>query len=133
MKKLLTLLLAVLTATTCAFSIACNKDPLVIKDNDTFVIVKVETNADLTLIDYVKSLEDYKDSFTVKDGMITGIDGINNTSSSCWMIYTSDEENSNTSWGTVEYDGKVYGSAMFGAETLKVKNGCIYIFVYQEF
>jgi hypothetical protein len=49
------------------------------------------------------------------------------------MIYTTDEDNSNTAWGLVEYNGKTYGSAMYGAEELKVKQGESYIWLYQSF
>jgi hypothetical protein len=49
------------------------------------------------------------------------------------MLYTSDAENSNSAWGTVEYDGKEYGSAVSGAETLKIKADQLYIWVYQSF
>lgn len=134
MKKLLTLLAVILTVTTMAFQVACKKEPLVIKESDEFVIVKVDKDVDLSLIDYVKSLDEYKDSFLIENGMITAIDGVKNKAdwSYCWMIYTSDAENSNTAWGKVEYEGKVYGSATLGAELLKVKKDCIYIFVYQS-
>ena len=73
--------------------------------------------------------------FEVSDGMITSINGIENPAdwSACWMLYTDDTENSNTEWGTVEYKEKTYGSSMWGGETLKVKNGCVYIWVYQSF
>ena len=69
------------------------------------------------------------------DGMITSINGIENPAdfSSCWMLYTSDVENSNTAWGTVEYQGVKYGSAISGAETLKIKPDQLYIWVFQSF
>ena len=49
------------------------------------------------------------------------------------MLYTSDSENANEAWGIVEYEGKNYGSATLGAESLPVKSGAIYIWWYQSF
>jgi hypothetical protein len=49
------------------------------------------------------------------------------------MLYTSDAENANASWGTVEYESKQYGSAVSGAETLKIKADQLYIWVYKSF
>jgi hypothetical protein len=49
------------------------------------------------------------------------------------MLYTSDSDNSNVAWGEIEYDSNVYGSAILGAEMLTVKDGCLYIWVYQSF
>ena len=48
------------------------------------------------------------------------------------MLYTSDENNANNAWGTIEYKGKVYGSALFGAETLIVKDGYTYVWVFKS-
>ena len=134
MKKLATFLL-VFTLAFCTLSVGCNKDPLVLKESDTFVVITADTDEDLTLIEYINSLDEYKDMFVIESGMITSIDGVSNAPdwSSCWMIYTSDSEMSNTGWGEVEYKDNVYGSATLGASELKVKNGCLYIFVYQSF
>lgn len=134
MKKLATFLL-VFTLTFCAFFVGCNKDALVLKESDNFVVITADTNKDLTLIEYINSLDEYKDMFVIENGMVTSIDGVANTAnwSHGWMIYTSDSEMANTGWGEVEYKGNVYGSAILGASELKVKNGCLYIFVYQSF
>jgi len=72
---------------------------------------------------------------TIKDGMVTSINGIDNPVdySSCWMLYTSDTENANSTWGTVEYEGVEYGSAISGAEKLKIKADQLYIWVFQSF
>lgn len=135
MKKLLTFLLAVATIFTTVFFVACDKEPLVLKESDTFVVITADTDENLTLIDYINSLDEYKDMFVIENGMVTSIDGVQNKAdwSECWMIYTSDLEMSNTAWGEVEYQGKKYGSAILGASELIVKNGCLYIFVYQGF
>ena len=49
------------------------------------------------------------------------------------MLYTDDSENSNTAWGQIEYDGKIYGSAALGAGELVIKDGLTYIWYYQAF
>ncbi len=133
MKKLATLLL-VFTLSFCALFAGCNKGPLVLKETDTFVVITAQTDEDLTLIEYINSLDEYKDMFVIENGMVTSIDGVANTAnwSHSWMIYTSDSEIANKAWGEVEYKGNVYGSAILGASQLKVKNGCLYIFVYQS-
>ena len=135
MKKLLTLLLVV-ALTVCTLLVGCNETPLVLKESDTFVVITAKDSGEnTTLIDYINSLDEYKDMFVIEGGMVTSIDGVANKAdwSECWMIYTSDEEFSSVEWGTVEYDGKTYGSAVLGAESLIVKNDCLYIFVYQSF
>jgi polar amino acid transport system substrate-binding protein len=71
-----------------------------------------------------------------ENGMVMAINGLYNdvvSWSASWMLYTNDAELSNTAWGTCEYQGEIYGSAMYGAESLTVKNGCRYIWVYQTF
>lgn len=133
MKKIV----ALITLLVMAFCLsACKKDPLVINESDTFVVVKAETDkTDLTLSQYMQSLTEYNENFEIVDGMVVSINGIENASdwSSCWMLYTSDVDNANTGWGTIEYKSSVYGSAIYGAESLIVKDGCLYIWVYQSF
>lgn len=138
MKKTLSLLLVMLI--TCAVLLpGCQKaEPLVIKDSDTYIVIKTtgQETADMTLMDYMEELKNKGElEFAVSDGMITSINGIDNPAdySSCWMLYTSDEENANKAWGTVEYDGNEYGSAISGAETLKIKADQLYIWVYKSF
>ena len=144
MKQLIHKLTAYLVASfALIFSLAScfQKPPLVIKESDTYIVLTVSDEQmplsnDTTLVEYMQSLkEDGKLDFEVSGGMITSINGIENPAdwSACWMLYTDDTENSNTEWGTVEYKEKTYGSSMWGGETLKVKNGCVYIWVYQSF
>ena len=139
MKKLTSLML-VLALLSCTLLLsACQKEePLVIKDSDTYIVIKTtgQETEDMTLMDYMTKLKDKGElEFVVKDGMITSINGIENPTdySSCWMLYTSDADNANASWGTVEYDGKEYGSAISGAETLKIKQDQLYIWVFKSF
>ena len=117
-----------------------NSDPSLVITDDYIAIKATEElmagAADMTLMDYMTKLKDKGElEFVVKDGMITSINGIENPTdySSCWMLYTSDADNANASWGTVEYDGKEYGSAISGAETLKIKQDQLYIWVFKSF
>jgi len=140
-KKLLSFLLAVMLLAGMMLLTACRSEPLVIKDSDTYIVVKTTQEAigdktDMLLIDYMKVLKEKGElEFKIENGMITSINGIDNPAdySSCWMLYTSDEASSNTGWGTVEYQGKQYGSAVSGAETLKIKPDQLYIWVYKSF
>ena len=140
MKKLLksasalTLLLVLLIGALAMSS--CKKDPLVIYDSDTTIVIRCEeSDGETTLMDYMNELKaEGEIEFTVKDGMITSINGIANPAdfSSCWMLYTSDAEMANSAWGTVLYSNAEYGSAILGAESLKIKADNIYIWVFKE-
>lgn len=147
MKKLINLA-AILCVAVLLFSIAgCNDQSSASSGSDTpDEVVQVEdvvitvsgeqmTLTDTTtLADYMLSLKssgliDYE----IKDGMVTSINGTANKNSSYWMLYTSDADNANTAWGTVDYDGNTYGSAILGAESLVVKEGCLYIWSYTTY
>ena len=65
--------------------------------------------------------------------MVTEINGRANTTNSYWMVYTSDEAHANAEWGVMEYEGKEYGSATLGAESLPLAAGGTYIWAYQTF
>ena len=138
MQKVLSLMLVLVILAGLS---ACKNEKLVIKDSDTYIVVKTTAQAmdgatDMTLMDYMTKLKEKGDlEFTISDGMITSINGIDNPSdySSCWMLYTSDADNANASWGTVEYEGKEYGSAISGAEALKIKPDQLYIWVFKSF
>lgn len=142
MKKQIKKILSVLMVLVIVVGlVACKNEKLVIKDSDTYIVVKTTEQAmdgatDMTLMDYMTKLKEKGDlEFTISDGMITSINGIDNPAdySSCWMLYTSDADNANASWGTIEYEGKEYGSAISGAETLKIKADQLYIWVYKSF
>ena len=140
-KKILAFLLAAMTLMSILLLAGCKSEPLVIKESDTCIVLKVTEEAiggktDMLLIDYMDQLvKDGKMTCTIQNGMITSINGIDNPAdfSSCWMLYTSDEENANAAWGTVDFEGKQYGSAFSGAETLKIKAGQLYIWVFKSF
>ena len=139
-KKIVSILLVLVLAVGMMLS-ACKSEPLVIKDSDTYIVIKttaesLDGKTDMLLIDYMNELMAKGElSCTISDGMITSINGIENPAdySSCWMLYTSDADNANASWGTVEYEGVEYGSAISGAETLTIKADQIYIWVFKSF
>ena len=139
MKKIISLLTGISIIIVSLFCASClSPTPKVIKESDTYFVINVtdKVDADTTLYEYMITLrDDGQITFTDADGMITSLNGISNKSdwSEVWMIYTTDEDNSNTAWGLVEYNGKTYGSAMYGAEELKVKQGESYIWLYQSF
>ena len=139
MKKT-TKILAILLLALSLLLTGCKQEPLVIKDSDTYIVIKTTEEAmggktDMLLVEYMDEMRKEGLEFEVSDGMIVSINGIANPAdySSCWMLYTSDEENSNAAWGTVEYEGKEYGSAISGAEMLKIKANQIYIWVFKSF
>ena len=139
--KIISLALAIMLLACTVFLSGCKSEPLVIKDSETCIVIKTTNEAmgdktDMLLIDYMDKLAaEGKMTCKISNGMVTSINGIDNPVdfSSCWMLYTSDAENSNTAWGTVEYDGKQYGSAISGAEALKIKPDQLYIWVFQSF
>ncbi len=136
MKKLLTYLTSFIAVLACCFAVACGN-----KEGGKSV-KPVVIEATSTAFDYDgKTLKDYMEfmqgtggiEFAIEGGMVTSINGTANTTNSYWMLYTSDTENANTAWGTIEYGGETYGSAALGADSLAVKQGCLYIWAYQTF
>ena len=141
MKKIFSAILALIISIVMLSLLGCGENNLVIKETDTYIVItasneQMQINSDTTLVDYMNSLkEDGELSFEIKNGMVNSVNGIENPLdySSCWMLYTSDTENSNSVWGTIEYKGNTYGSAVLGAESLIIKDGYLYIWVYQTF
>ena len=100
------------------------------------VIIPQGGLGEVTLLDYMERAKlNGGFDFEIQDGMITSINGKANAAdfSSCWMLYTSDVEFSNTDWGTVEYEGETLGSAIVGAEFLPATTGAIYLWEYCTF
>ena len=141
MKKSLSVLLVMAVFAGMFLLTACQNEKLVIKDSDTYIVIKTTEKAidgatDMTLMDYMETLNEKGElEFSISNGMITSINGIDNPADyiSCWMLYTSDADNANAAWGTAEYEGKEYGSAISGAETLIIKPDQLYIWVYKSF
>ena len=105
---------------------------------ETRVVILVEqTDGKGTLLDCMEYLAEKEETFAYKmvGGMLTEINGKANAAdfSACWMLYTSDDEMSNTEWGVIEYEGATLGSAVVGAEVLLVEEGEIYVWIYQTF
>jgi hypothetical protein len=132
-KVMVSLLLVLTAALSSVWFFACGKsadgvEPLVIEAD--------ESAAGKTLLQVMSEKEeDGEFSYKIKDGMIVEINGTENDLdyNPCWMLYTSDQENSNTAWGEYEYNGETLGSASVGADSLIVKSGEVYVWVYQEF
>ena len=143
MKKLCNVLFSMLLSLMLLALAGCfaKKAPMVIKESDTYIVITVsgeqmELTDTTTLVEYMNALkEDGELDFEMANGMVSSVNGIENPAdwSSCWMLYTSDTDNANTAWGEVEYKGEVYGSAILGAESLTVKEGCLYIWIFQSF
>lgn len=137
-KKLLTLLLV---GVVLMLVIGCATTPST-SDETIQDFVKIVVDKDYMdidgakLIDYMQALkEDGSLDYAEDSGMITSINGKANTAdySVCWMLYTDDAELSNTAWGTVEIDGKIYASAISGANDMAIKDGATYVWVYKAF
>ncbi len=135
MKKLISLL-CTLVMFVFALPLAGCKDKTVVIDGD-YVVITVE----IENIDEGGTLKDYMDylkaedelTYEIKDGMITSIDGKSGSTNQYWMLYTNDTENADETWGTCIYKETTYSSAKLGAESLVVKDGCIYIWYLQTF
>ena len=124
--------------------VACDKEnntgalscEVVLEESTRVVISVSDKDGSFTVLDCMELLQEKGEiSYKISSGMITEINGKENATdfSSCWMLYTSDTEMSNTEWGTIEYDGKTLASAIVGADTLTVISGGVYIWEYQTF
>ena len=138
MKKFFAHIASLIAVFACCFAVACNGNKEPVKaDENTVVISATDSSFDFngkTLKVYMDHLQEKgKLTYTLSNGMVTSINGKSQTLNSYWMLYTSDEENASTEWGTFEYEEKLYGSATSGVESLTVKEGCIYIWAYQAF
>jgi len=141
MKKFKSCIAIIALVIAMILCVGCDpKDPIVIKESDTFIVINVTSeqmtiSGDTKLVDYMEMLKTKELlDFKIKDGMITEVNGIENPAdwSSCWMIYTNDTATSNPAY-SIEYNGKKYASANYGAESLVIKDGCTYIWYYQSF
>ncbi len=146
MKKLMALLLTLvctLMLTCCDFSflsdlMGSGKSAAEVEKTENMVVITVnEVEEGVTLLAVMENLQAAgKLSYTYGvSGMVTSIEGKENAAdwSACWMLYTSDAELANDDWGTVEYNGETYGSAIVGASALEVIEDGVYIWSYQTF
>ena len=131
--SLVSLISAALALVALVALAGCNKSP-VTADEHTVVIQASAEHGGKTLLSVMEELQEAGElSFTVSDGMVVELNGTKQTPSSYWMLYTSDEESANEQWGTFEYEGEVLGSAVSGAGELIVKEGCLYIWAFENF
>lgn len=143
--KIATLLLT-LVISVFAFT-ACQKDGetkavSLEKVTETMIVMKVtEAEENATALSALAKLKDegkidFESVNSTYGAYITSINGKKETSSGnsgySWMLYTSDTELSSTEFGVVEYNGKTYGQAALGADSLTVKEGHYYIWSYTE-
>lgn len=115
------------------FFAACNRN-----DDVDDVVIRIDGSVaeGTTLLDVMEQMQaDGELTFVIADGMIASINGVENTAiyNPCWMLYTSDENNSDTEWGSYEYEGEILGSASYGAGQLVVAEGEIYVWSYESF
>ena len=124
--------------------VACDKEnntgalscEVVLEESTRVVISVSDKDGSFTVLDCMELLQEKGEiSYKISSGMITEINGKENATdfSSCWMLYTSDTEMSNSEWGTIDCDGKTLASAIVGADTLTVISGGVYIWEYQTF
>ena len=135
MKKLVVIIACLMLAVSLLCG--CGQKTKVLKETDEFIIVTPSENfVAKPLIDCMKDLKsrgelDYTEQESEYGAFINSVNGISNTASKYWMLYTDDEENGST-WSTIEYQGKTYKIANYGASELIVAKGCIYIWVFTE-
>lgn len=140
MKKQFKLLATLLCLVVAFATVACGKS------SDFEYVIEVDLSAyefeseTVTLLDYMNKLvEDGKMTFTTSGSgemiLITAINGKEQTTKSYWMLYTNDDTEgiASTEYGSYEYAGQTLGSANFGAASLNVKDGCVYVWAYKTF
>ena len=135
MKKTVSLLLCLILA--CAFFYGCGAKTKVLKETDEFIVLT--PSKDFVGKSLKECMDDLKErgelEFTEQDSewgaFINSVNGIENTLSTYWMLYTDDAENSD-SWSQIEYQSKTYNIANYGASSLVIAKDCIYIWVYTK-
>ncbi|MGN0807407.1 MAG: hypothetical protein ACI4MN_03040 [Candidatus Coproplasma sp.] len=138
-KSWIALLLCLVAAAFGVYFVGCSKkdgyaNTEVSATDKVVAITIVEASQNTSLLNAMECAQDEeKLTFTISDGMVTSINGTANANNCYWMLYTSDAENANTAWGTYVYEGQEFGSSVLGAESLTVKVGCIYVWVYTQF
>ena len=109
----------------------------VIRTTGNFIAIEIEkASGEETLLDAMDFLQEKAElTYTIENGMVASINGRANATdfSSCWMLYTTDAEMSNTAWGKTKYEDKTLGSAILGAESLVVVGGELYVWAYTTF
>lgn len=133
MKKLVCILAASILA-ACVLLCGCSVKQITVLQEDEFVVLIFDSGFNGKSLS--EAMQDAKENeqidYTVDKGMVISINGINNVGNKYWMLYTDDEEFSDTAWGEISYQDKIYGSATKGVSDLAVKDGKTYIWVYTE-
>lgn len=127
--KRATVFLISLFLSFCFSFASCNKEakPVIITADSSVA-------EGTTLLVYMEELQESgKLTFTVQNGMVTSLNGTKNGTNSYWMLYTSDENNANTAWGSFDYEGETLGSATLGVADILIVAGETYAWVYQSF
>lgn len=138
--KTLTAIMAVVIVLSCVLAFtACVNDPVQQTDSAVFVTVGTKYMSDLkdkTLKNYLDVLvEKELISYELEGTMVVTINGLTAKAedNAYWMIYSNDSDNTNTEWGTYEYEGVTYASTTLGIVDLPIKDGCTYVFVISQF
>lgn len=104
---------------------------------ENLIVVKVEKTVEKeTLADALAFLQEKgRLTYKMENGMLSTLNGKANAAdfSSCWMVYSSDKELTDTSWGTVTYKDMTLGSTIVGVEELPLADGEYYAFSYDTF
>lgn len=135
MKKAVTVLLCVVLA--CTLFVGCGAKTKVLKETNKFIVITPSENfVGKTLKDCMDDLKtrgelEFTEQNSEFGAFINSVNGIANTSSMYWMLYTDDAENSDN-WSKIEYQSKTYNIANYGASSLVIAKDCIYIWVYTE-
>lgn len=133
MKRKFVSLVSLVLAALALLALAGCHTSSVTADVDVAIEVSAEQDG-MTLLSVMEELQAAGElTFTVSDGMVVELNGTKQTPSNYWILYTSDKENANEQWGTFEYEGEVLGSAVSGAGELIVKEGCLYIWAFENF
>lgn len=140
-KKLLALIVALAMVTSAFMLVACGKTKFDKDKKELAITVSggvMEITAETTLEDYMNKLQEKKevsfDGSTSEYGLyITKINDVEAGMGEAWMLYTTDAANSDSEWGSYEYDGKTLGSATLGVSNLIVKEGETYVWVLQKY
>ena len=120
--------------------VACNKlsNPVQMRETEIIIPLDSAIMSDISgkhLVDYLNALKDKEFlTYEMKGSMIVTINGrtADGAKNEYWMIYTDDEENSSTEYGTYTVNDVTYGSSNFGVNDLPLKEGKKYIFVISK-
>ena len=140
MKKSLLITTVVVLAVLALSFVACEPtNPVQMEETCIMIPLDSEIMPDIE----GKTLRDYFDVLVEKgfltyemDGtMVVTINGrhADGKAKEYWMMYSNDPANTNSTWGTYEYDGVTYGSCTLGLNELPLTEGTTYVFMISQF